>query len=710
MSINSVMNSAVSGLTASQTAMRIASTNIANVNTPGYARAQAQTAPLVLAGGGAGVDVTAVRRIADQFLQRASLQAAAQAAGAERAFGLLDRLQAQFGSMDDPGSLFGRIDASLGPLVQLGASPAAHGDRVVAAGAIQAVLDEVARLSAQTVAMRAEADARIVETVGRVNGLLADIMALNAEIQRSRVHGDSTGAENAQAQLIDELAGLIDIRVAPRTGGGVEIRTESGLMLAGLNSAAVLDYSRTGNGAHGSVYPQIMVSPGAGMPATALDPHLRAGELAALIKLRDSELPAVAAELGELGAGYADALNAAHNANAAVPAPGELSGRNTGLLAGDTLGFSGQTSIGIAAADGTLAHRIDIDFDAGTLSVDGGPAVAFAGTIGGFVATLNAEMGALGGSASFAGGRLQLTAGAGEGLAIQQPETGGADRAGRGFSHFFGLNDLVSSPRPGFFETGLSAADAHGFTVGQTMTFRVSGGTGAPSEITIAAGGVTIGDLLSQLNNPVTGLGQYASFTLDAQGALTMTPAAGAEHLNVQLVLDTTSRGTTGLSFAQMFGLGDAARAGRADMLSVRSDIMASPAKMALARPDILGAAAGDFVLGSGDGRGAEALHAALTGARMFSSAGAIGGGAMSVTDYAARLAGDVGSRAGRAERALISAQTLHIAATEKRQSLEGVNLDEELANMTMLQQSYNASARLLQAAKEMIDTLLGVI
>ena len=37
-------------------------------------------------------------------------------------------------------------------------------------------------------------------------------------------------------------------------------------------------------------------------------------------------------------------------------------------------------------------------------------------------------------------------------------------------------------------------------------------------------------------------------------------------------------------------------------------------------------------------------------------------------------------------------------------------NLDEELAAMTMYQQSYNASARMLQAAKEMADALMRVV
>ncbi len=709
MSINGVLNSAVSGLNASQTAMRTASTNIANVNTPGYARTQVVTAPLTQVGAGAGVEIQTIRRIADQFLQRAGMLATADAAGAERAFAMMDRLQAQFGSLDDPGSLFGRIDATMEPLTQLTSTPSSAGDRAAAVSAIQAVLDEAERLSLETRALRAEADARISASITRVNELLTDIAELNGDIQRGRLQGDATGAENAQAALIDELSGLLDVRATTKNIGGVELRTGDGQLLLGQN-AATLEYDRVGSGQFGTAYSQIILRPGQGVAPIAFDPHIKSGEIAALIKMRDQELPAVAAELAELAAGYADALNAAHNQASAVPAENTLTGRNTGLLAADALGFSGQTSIGITDANGVLNHRIDIDFTAGTMSVDGGGPIAFGATVGGFQTVLNTQMGLLGGSASFTNGVLSLGAGAGEGVVIQQPETGGASRGGRGFSHFFGLNDVVSSNRPAFFETGMTGAEAHGFTAGQQLAFRVTGPAAGAVDVTVTIGGTTINDVLNQLNNPTTGLGRFGTFSLDANGALVMTPAAGAENFRVDLTGDSTVRAGTGVSFSQLFGVGEAARAGRADILNVRADIAANPAKLAAAAPDIISAAIGDFVLGDSDGRGALALHNALTGPRSFSAAGAIAGGSVSVTDFAARLAGDVGSRAARAERARDSAEALKVTADEQRTSVEGVNLDEELAAMTLYQQSYNASARLLQAAKEMMDTLLAAV
>jgi flagellar hook-associated protein 1 FlgK len=47
---------------------------------------------------------------------------------------------------------------------------------------------------------------------------------------------------------------------------------------------------------------------------------------------------------------------------------------------------------------------------------------------------------------------------------------------------------------------------------------------------------------------------------------------------------------------------------------------------------------------------------------------------------------------------------------SSRRASVEGVNLDEELAAMMVFQQAYNASARLMTTVQQMYDTLLSVV
>jgi flagellar hook-associated protein 1 FlgK len=50
---------------------------------------------------------------------------------------------------------------------------------------------------------------------------------------------DSTGAENVQSGLVDELSKLMNVQVTPRTMGGVVVRSTEGLNLAGDGAAKV---------------------------------------------------------------------------------------------------------------------------------------------------------------------------------------------------------------------------------------------------------------------------------------------------------------------------------------------------------------------------------------------------------------------------------------------------------------------------------------
>ena len=56
------------------------------------------------------------------------------------------------------------------------------------------------------------------------------------------------------------------------------------------------------------------------------------------------------------------------------------------------------------------------------------------------------------------------------------------------------------------------------------------------------------------------------------------------------------------------------------------------------------------------------------------------------------------------------SADAVKTEADSRRQATESVNLDEELVNLTTYQQAFNASARMIQATKELFDVLNNII
>jgi len=705
MSLNLIMNTATTGLMAAQTQLRVVSDNVSNVNTPGYVRKIADQVAYSSNGIGAGVEVTRIRLATDRFLQAASLNAEADAGRYGVRAELYDRIQTLLGDPGGSGGLLGQVNGLFSAFSTLSDNAISGPYRQQALSQTQALFDEATRIAGQIQAVREDADARISASVARANELLGQIEAMNVEISRASVAGgDTTGAEAAQAALIDQLSGIMDIRVTVRPVGGVQVRTGTGMLLAG-DGHATLDYQRAGAVNAETAFDEIWLSEPRGEKRSMLD-HLGSGELKGLVELRDQEAPAAAQRLAELVTRIADELNRAHNASTSVPAPNSLTGRNVGVsLEAALTGFSGTTNIAVTNASGAIVARAEVVFSGGSMTVNGAAA-----TPANFLSTLNAQLGGAA-TASFSNGVLSIqAASSANGVIIADDAADPSAKTGRGFSHFFGLNDLVRSDRPALYDTGLTGASPHGFTAGETTTFRFTGANGARlRDITVQVPpGGTMADLLSALNNPMTGIGRMGSFALDAQGRMAFTPAPGQAN-SYSVVGDTTTQTTSGVSMSELFGLGGGVRASRLDGFSVRADILAQPNRLALAKLN-LAAAPGTSALSAGDGRGALALSNAGEMTSAFEAAGAVGASSMSISRYVSELAGDIGGRAAAAQSRADAAAAIRTEARQRQASHEGVNLDEELVNLTTYQQAFNASARMIQAAKDLYDVLLGMV
>jgi flagellar hook-associated protein 1 FlgK len=80
-----------------------------------------------------------------------------------------------------------------------------------------------------------------------------------------------------------------------------------------------------------------------------------------------------------------------------------------------------------------------------------------------------------------------------------------------------------------------------------------------------------------------------------------------------------------------------------------------------------------------------------------------------SLNEAYAALVGDVGVRTQGAEQAASVSKQMQADAVSRQQSVSGVNLDEEAANLLRYQQAYQASAKLIQASQTLFDALLAV-
>jgi flagellar hook-associated protein 1 FlgK len=352
-------------------------------------------------------------------------------------------------------------------------------------------------------------------------------------------------------------------------------------------------------------------------------------------------------------------------------------------------------SIAVVDSQGALVQRADLDLS--TIA-----------TVGDLVTAINTSLSG-GATASFTDGVLSISASvSGEGIAFLQDPTTPASRGGRGFAHFFGLNDLVSATSASSYATGVAGSDAHEFT-GGAAEFVLRGTNGAIlNTFSITVGGSTFDDVIADLN---TAAGGYATFALDADGGLIMTPATAYAGARLEVRNDTTARGTTGLSLSQFFGMGSAVRQNQAAGLAIRSDIASDSSKMALAQLDLTGTTVvGDTVLGISDNRGALNLSAVANASVPWFAAGGLASGSMSIGEYVAQMTGAQADLANAAATDKSYRRDVSEEVSTRRASVEGVNLDEELAAMMVYQQAYNASARLMTVVQQMYDTLINVV
>ena len=341
MSLGVSLKTAATGLQAAQASLRAVSDNIANVNTPGYVRKAVIQSQQVVDGVGMGVKIDGVKRVTDQYLQSASLTAASDTKRWSAVSQYLDNVQSLFGDPSAEGAFFNRLDKIFGAFATAADDPSSTLLRSQALAGVQDFLGEADRINTQIVSLGTTLETQISAGVERANGLLDEISKLNVDIGRASILGaDSSGSQNIQSQLLDELASLTNVRVANRPGGGVDVRSLEGVLLAG-DKAAKLTYVVDGS------TPGYITAQPAG--STNQQPiQLSSGALRGLMDLRDEELPKLYDQLGEFTSRAVDQLNAAHNAAAAFPPPASLTGRNTGLdLASAVSGFTGTSTIAV---------------------------------------------------------------------------------------------------------------------------------------------------------------------------------------------------------------------------------------------------------------------------------------------------------------------------------------------------------------------------
>lgn len=285
MSISSALSNALSGLSASSAQVQLASANVANALTPGYAPRGLELSARATGGAG-GVIVRGVVRDEDPGLLSARRGADGDLARAEVRARFQADLEDLAGTPDQPDSLAGGVAALEASLVTAAARPDEESRLLAVVRQADGLATRLNAMSRQIQNWRADAEAGIERSVSDANTHLREIHALNVRITDANRSGHSAAAfEDQRRVALDRLAELVPIRLATRDNGTVAIYSTDGAVLLDDRPAQL------GFAAGNAVMPHMTIEngllSGLTLNGRAISPPSGGGRIAGLFQLRD---------------------------------------------------------------------------------------------------------------------------------------------------------------------------------------------------------------------------------------------------------------------------------------------------------------------------------------------------------------------------------------------------------------------------------------
>ncbi|MGF1474012.1 MAG: flagellar hook-associated protein FlgK [Geminicoccaceae bacterium] len=279
-------------------------------------------------------------------------------------------------------------------------------------------------------------------------------------------------------------------------------------------------------------------------------------------------------------------------------------------------------------------------------------------------------------------------------------------------------NDAVSFPQPGSLsgtrtDTTSYAGNASGKAY-VALIDRSDNSSYRTIEIDLDAA-ATPADLATQID---TSLGTDGTATIAADGSLQIsltdqTSYGLAINKGDSQITETSAAGHSwDYGFAHYFGLNDLVvqTATTADKLAVRSDIQERTNLVSQVKLDVdLGPPLTSTSGGIGDNRGVQDLAKSLDATAQTVRRGNISADLTSIPDYMADIVSINAAQAAQVRIDKEADRSILDDLTVRQGQISGVNLDEELSRLTLYQQSYVVSARVVTVANELLEELMNI-
>ncbi|KUQ87103.1 flagellar biosynthesis protein FlgK [Enterobacter hormaechei subsp. steigerwaltii] len=315
--MSSLINSAMSGLSAAQSALNTVSNNISSYNVAGYTR---QTTILgasnsTLTGGGwvgNGVYVSGVQREYDAFITNQLRAAQNQSSGLTTRYQQMSKIDDVLS--DTTNSLSANLQdffKSLQMLVSNAEDPAA---RQTVLGKADGLVNQFKTNDQYLRDQDAQVNTAISTSVDQINNYAKQIANLNDQI--SRLTGVGAGASpnellDQRDQLVSELNKIVGVDVTVQDSGTYNISIANGYTLVqGSNASQLAAVKSSADPARTTI---AYVDAAAGNVEIS-EKQITTGSLGGLLTFRSQDLDQARNTLNQMALAFADAMNTQHQA------------------------------------------------------------------------------------------------------------------------------------------------------------------------------------------------------------------------------------------------------------------------------------------------------------------------------------------------------------------------------------------------------------
>jgi flagellar hook-associated protein 1 FlgK len=306
--LNSIMDTSLSALYAAQVGMSTSSHNIANANTKGYSRQEANFAarrPDILSYGaiGRGVDITGIRRIQDDFLLKNMRIQNSRLASYTATDSTLYEIEAILGSVDND-HLGDAMNEFFAAWNTLATPPVSESNKYNVVAKAESLVRDFHAINDSLDDLEANIEDNIQLEISNLNNLLHSVAGMNEQIMTAEANGEPANDLRDQRDLlINEISSIAEVSVLDREDGTKDVIL-AGRTLVARDSVTEFQSTYANNG---QGYQMVVVTGGR---HSAVD--LAPGTLEGLLSSRDTQITQVREGLDHVAQRLIEEVNDLH--------------------------------------------------------------------------------------------------------------------------------------------------------------------------------------------------------------------------------------------------------------------------------------------------------------------------------------------------------------------------------------------------------------